>query len=93
MIAREVTDLPEPDSPTMPSVLPASRSKETPRTASTRPASEAKLTREIADREDGGYGCAHARPPAAEVGSRASRRPSAMRAIDTVSSVSAAAGK
>ncbi len=45
MIASDVTDLPEPDSPTMPSVRPGSRSKLTPRTASTVPASEAKLTR------------------------------------------------
>ncbi len=45
MTAIEVTDFPEPDSPTMPRVLPRCRSKETPRTASTRPASEGKLTR------------------------------------------------
>ncbi len=45
---------------------------------------------EVADGEDGG---GHARPPAAEVGSRASRRPSATSAMETVSSVRAAAGK
>src|SRR5690606_21936367 len=44
---------------------------------------------EVLDGQDG----AHARPPAAEVGSRASRRPSATSAIETVSRVSAAAGK
>ena len=33
MIDRDSTDLPEPDSPTMPSVLPRSRLKETPLTA------------------------------------------------------------
>src|SRR5690606_5389841 len=45
--------------------------------------------REVSDREN----VAHARPPAAEVGSRASRSPSAMSAMETVSSVRAAAGK
>ncbi len=44
MIASDVTDLPEPDSPTMPSTSPAARSKLTPRTARTAPASEGKLT-------------------------------------------------
>ena len=44
---------------------------------------------EVADGEN----IAHARPPAAEVGSRASRRPSATSAIETVSRVRAAAGK
>ena len=43
-MAMEVTDLPEPDSPTMPRVLPGYRSKFMPRTACTVPASEAKLT-------------------------------------------------
>ena len=38
--ASEVTDLPDPDSPTMPSVRPGCRSKSTPRTASTRPSSD-----------------------------------------------------
>src|SRR5699024_12442686 len=44
IIAMEVTDLPEPDSPTMPSVRPGKRSKSTPRTAWTRPASEGNAT-------------------------------------------------
>ena len=44
MIASDVTDLPEPDSPTMPSTSPAARSKLMPRTARTAPASEGKLT-------------------------------------------------
>ena len=44
MIDMEVTDLPEPDSPTIPSVLPRYRSKFMPRTARTVPASEAKET-------------------------------------------------
>ena len=43
--ASDMTDLPEPDSPTMPSVRPACRSRSTPRTASTRPASDGKETR------------------------------------------------
>ncbi|CAM5351510.1 hypothetical protein STANM309S_02063 [Streptomyces tanashiensis] len=37
-----VADLPEPDSPTMPSVRPGSTSKLIPRTAATGPASEGK---------------------------------------------------
>ena len=37
MIERESTDLPEPDSPTMPSVLPRSSVSETPSTACTSP--------------------------------------------------------
>ena len=41
---RAVTDLPEPDSPTIPRVRPPQRSKLTPRTASTRPASVLKET-------------------------------------------------
>ena len=44
MSERAVTDLPEPDSPTMPKVRPRHRSKLTPRTASTLPASVAKET-------------------------------------------------
>src|SRR5918992_1831350 len=38
MIERTVTDLPQPDSPTMPSISPTSTSKETPSTARTSPA-------------------------------------------------------
>jgi hypothetical protein len=37
MIDRLSTDLPDPDSPTMPSVVPRSRLSETPSTARTRP--------------------------------------------------------
>ncbi|MNI89200.1 hypothetical protein D3C73_1465730 [compost metagenome] len=44
MMAMDVTDLPEPDSPTMPSVFPGMRSKSTPRTAWTTPFSELKRT-------------------------------------------------
>ena len=40
----DVTDLPEPDSPTMPSVLPGITSKSTPRTACTTPFSVLKRT-------------------------------------------------
>jgi hypothetical protein len=39
MIVRQVTLLPEPDSPTMPSVLPFSTLKLTPSTALTMPSS------------------------------------------------------
>src|SRR5215510_12723967 len=42
MIERFVTDLPDPDSPTMPSVSPRSRSKLTPLTALTTPSSPKK---------------------------------------------------
>ena len=44
MIAWLVTDLPEPDSPTMPSVRPASSSKLMPSTDLTRPSSVGKWT-------------------------------------------------
>ena len=40
----EVTDLPEPDSPTMHNVFPGCASKSTPRTARTLPASDGKVT-------------------------------------------------
>ncbi len=40
-----VTDLPEPDSPTMPTVSPAATSKDTPRTAWTSPSSVGNVTR------------------------------------------------
>jgi hypothetical protein len=39
---RKVTDLPDPDSPTMPSVSPGWRENETPSTALTRPSSVGK---------------------------------------------------
>ena len=42
MIVRHVTLLPEPDSPTIPSVLPFSTEKETPSTALTMPSSVLK---------------------------------------------------
>ncbi len=44
MMASEVTDLPEPDSPTMAMVSPARRSKLSPRTARTGPASLGNVT-------------------------------------------------
>ncbi len=44
MIAREVTDFPEPDSPTIAIDSPAARSNESPRTACTGPASLGKVT-------------------------------------------------
>ena len=43
-MACEVTDLPEPDSPTMPTVSPGAMSNETPRTASTSPSSVGNVT-------------------------------------------------
>ena len=39
MIDSEVTDLPEPDSPTMPSVAPGSTANDSPLTAATVPSS------------------------------------------------------
>src|SRR5262245_10194278 len=45
MIVRQVTLLPEPDSPTMPSVLPFSTLKLTPSTAFTTPSSVRKCVR------------------------------------------------
>ncbi len=42
MMDRDVTLLPQPDSPTMPSVLPFSKSKLMPSTAGTRPSSDWK---------------------------------------------------
>ena len=44
MIAIEVTDLPEPDSPTMPSTSPGRSANDTPRTACTTPSSVGKRT-------------------------------------------------
>jgi hypothetical protein len=45
MIVRQVTLLPQPDSPTMPSVFPFSTPKLTPSTALTTPSSVRKLVR------------------------------------------------
>ncbi len=51
-MVRLVTDLPDPDSPTMPSVLPRARSKERPSTALTVPSSVEKCTfRSLMDRK------------------------------------------
>ena len=47
MIDRFVTDLPEPDSPTMPSVSPRARSKDTPSTALTTRSSSSKYVRRL----------------------------------------------
>ena len=51
MIVRQVTLLPEPDSPTMPSVLPFSTEKLTPSTALTMPSSVRKCVSQVADLE------------------------------------------
>src|SRR5690242_14035401 len=45
MIERAVTDLPQPDSPTIPSVFPFSTEKSTPSTARTTPARVKKCVR------------------------------------------------
>ena len=51
MTVRLVTLLPEPDSPTMPSVSPRSTANETPSTALTTPSSVSKWTVEVLDLE------------------------------------------
>ena len=89
MTASEVADLPEPDSPTMPSVRPGSRSKSTPRTASHPAGLGREGDAQVADRK---HREAHARPAEREAGSRASRNPSPISAMDTVSRVTRAAG-
>jgi hypothetical protein len=53
MIDRQVTLLPEPDSPTIPSVWPFSTEKETPSTALTIPSSVRKdVCRSLTSRSD-----------------------------------------
>src|SRR5438552_6469772 len=57
MIVRHVTLLPEPDSPTIPSVCPFSTSNETPSTALTIPSSVRKdVCRSLTSRSDKGSG-------------------------------------
>ena len=51
MIERDSTDLPQPDSPTTPSVLPRSRLNETPSTACTRTAVGREVGVEVVDLE------------------------------------------
>src|SRR3954462_8798654 len=58
MIAMLVTLLPEPDSPTMPSVLPRSTENVTPSTARTTPSSVAKETRRSFTCREGPLSCA-----------------------------------
>ncbi len=103
-----VADLPEPDSPTMPRVRPGNRSKLTPRTASTGPASEGKETRRSRTESTGVAPAGEAgssrrgvvrvivglpAAPVTEVGSRASRNPSPMNVIETVSRTTRPVGK
>ena len=52
MIERDSTDLPEPDSPTMPSVLPRSRVNDTPSTARTVPRGRVEVGLEVVDLEE-----------------------------------------
>ena len=56
MIVRQVTLLPDPDSPTMPSVWPFSTSKLTPSTALTTPSSVRKYVLEVVYLEKGHSG-------------------------------------
>ena len=52
MTERDSTVLPEPDSPTMPRVLPRSRLKVTPSTALTMPAVGVEVRPEVVDDEE-----------------------------------------
>ena len=70
MIDRFVTDLPDPDSPTMPSVSPRARSNDTPSTALTTRPSSSKYVRRLRTERSG------QRQPFLICGSSASRRPS-----------------
>ncbi len=51
MIESEVTDLPEPDSPTMPSVEPGSTLNDNPLTAATTPSSVLNVVLQVVDLE------------------------------------------
>ena len=51
IVVSEVTDLPEPDSPTMPSVVPALTEYEMPSTACTIPSSVVNATLQVLDLE------------------------------------------
>ena len=73
MIESAVTDLPHPDSPTIPSVRPRSTEKLTPSTARTTPSRVKKCVVQIADLEERHVYVSRVR------GSSASRRPSAMK--------------
>ena len=78
MIESAVTDLPQPDSPTMPSVLPVSTSNEMPSTARTSPSRVEKYVCRSLDLEQ--------RHQVSRVrGSSASRRPSAMKNAQRIS--------
>ncbi len=88
-MASEVTLLPEPDSPTIPSTCLGWRSKLTPRTAWTMPSSVGNSTRQVPDLEHRpaggaggrlvGEGGRHQARTRVWVGSKASRRPSPMK--------------
>ena len=52
MIVRQVTLLPQPDSPTIASVLPFSTENETPSTAPTMPSSVRNVRLQVADFEE-----------------------------------------
>ena len=73
MIESAVTDLPQPDSPTMPSVLPRSTAKLTPSTARTSPDRVPKYVRRSSTSSSAIYAAPWVR------GSSASRKPSAMK--------------
>ncbi len=89
MMEYAVTDLPEPDSPTIPSTFPRSRLKETPLTALTSPASvKNDVCRSFTSRSC--IGCLFLSQPF-NFGSKASLRPSPSRFKDnTISDITTA---
>ena len=73
-----MTDLPQPDSPTMPSVSPASMWNDTPSTARTTPSGVREMRLQILDLEQ-----RHRQIRLASRGSSASRSPSPSRFTDS----------
>ena len=86
MTARLVTDLPEPDSPTMTKVSPRSMAKERSSTAVTGPSSVWECHREVLDLEQG---AGHVR----RLGSNWSRSASPMRLKPSTTQKMASPGK
>jgi hypothetical protein len=89
IVARAVTDLPEPDSPTMPSTSPGARERSMPRTAWTTPSFVGKSTSRRSTCRAGSATQALTR---LFLGSNASRRPSPMRKIARMRTIRKATG-
>ena len=81
MLASAVTDVPEPDSPTMPRTSPAASVKSTPRTAWTTPSFVGKST---SRRSTCRRGLGHQARTRLFSGSNASRRPSPTRKMERI---------